>query len=310
MIRNCGRLRYDNRAYRKNPNHEPNARESKSFRNSFSHPLESTGIKFLGLLMLMISRKSEECKKNEKCKNSEKCECNKLEEIWFPGVDDKISNESLRWMIRRILCTGGLESLEEESLELGKKFLDQIEKILFYIINIKITPVFSIKRATTFFLLMGRNRIIPLYRDDKGMLTFDLLHKKGYWENAKKFKNINDIKEHKYRRPDSLTKFFDAMEDILIEGLKRTNSASDAKDVNGMKAKYREQNIKKIKEIYDEIEMDKNNSDDKIDKKNSDDEIDKKGGLKQCPSRDFPLTMANENREFFVYTDQPDEEKK
>ncbi|RHZ43249.1 hypothetical protein Glove_816420g6 [Diversispora epigaea] len=83
MIRNCGRLRYNNkelinRAYElyhnKNPNHDPNARESKSFRNSFSHPLESTGIKFLGL-------KSEECKKNEKCKNSEKCVCKKLEEI-------------------------------------------------------------------------------------------------------------------------------------------------------------------------------------------------------------------------------------
>ncbi|RHZ80033.1 hypothetical protein Glove_139g78 [Diversispora epigaea] len=32
--------------------------------------------------------------------------------------------------------------------------------------------------------------------------------------------------------------------------------------------------------------------------------------LNDSPSRDFPLTMANENREFFVYTDQPDEEKK
>ncbi|RHZ74836.1 hypothetical protein Glove_219g3 [Diversispora epigaea] len=66
------------------------------------------------------------------------------------------------------------------------------------------------------------------------------------------------------------------MEDVLIEELKRTNSASDSKDVNETKAKYREQNIKKIKEMYDEIEMDKKNSDDKIDKKNSDDEIDEK----------------------------------
>ncbi|RHZ74837.1 hypothetical protein Glove_219g4 [Diversispora epigaea] len=241
--------------------------------------------------------KCEECKKNEECKNSEKCECVKLEEIWFPGdhlevgggifsVDNNISNESLRWMIRKILCTGGLLSKkcleEEKKLELEKKFLDQIKMIPKSFSKslrqnvLPLIPVYSIKRATTIFPLMRGDRIIPLYRDNRGMLTFDLLYKKGYWENAKKFKNINDIKKHKYRRPDSLTKFYDAMEDVLIEELKRTNSASDSKDVNETKAKYREQNIKKIKEMYDEIEMDKKNSDDKIDKKNSDDEIDEK----------------------------------
>ncbi|CAG8439085.1 4376_t:CDS:2 [Diversispora eburnea] len=252
--------------------------------------------------------KCEECKKNEKCKNNEKCECIKLEEIWFPGdhlevgggifsVDDGISNESLRWMIRKILCTGGLlsdERLKGESL-LEKKLeecLNQIEKIpksLFASLTQRVLPlvsVYRIKRATTILPLLHRNRIIPLYRNDKGMLTFDLLYKKGYWENKKgywkntKFKNIKDVKKHKHKRLDSLTEFYDAMEDILIEELKRTSSgsASDAKDANGKvtKAKHQEQNIKEIIEIYEEIEIDKMKNNHEIYRKNNDEEIDKK----------------------------------
>ncbi len=142
-------------------------------------------------------------------------------------------------------------------------------------------PVYAIKRATTILPLMRTDRIIPLYRNDKGMLTFDLLYKKGYWElnskNMKKFKNIKYIKKHKHKNPDSLTKFYDAMEDILIEELKRTSSVS----ANDAKAKYREDNIKEIKKIYNETKMDshdeiKKDSHDEIDKKDSYDEINKK----------------------------------
>ncbi|RHZ74819.1 hypothetical protein Glove_219g18 [Diversispora epigaea] len=356
MIQNCGILRFDskeliNRAYELYRNNSKK-QESELFRNSFSHPLESTKIKFLGLWdtvsahglpsltigkgfeyhelhdndlsnvrnayqalsiheksvffePISISRKGKEnktcekCKKNEECKKNVECECFKLEEIWFPGdhlevgggiysVDHKIPDESLQWMIKKILCTGGLLSVdrvkeEEEIIKLTEEFLTiKIPKSIFRSLKqnvLPIVPVYGIKRTTAFFSLMCRHRTIPLYRDDNDMLTFDLLYEEGHWENTKKrFPNIDKIKEHKHKKPDSLTKFYDAMEDILIEELKGTSrrGASDAKDVNGTKAKYREQNIKKIKEIYNEIEMDKKNSDDKMDKKNSDDEIDEK----------------------------------
>ncbi|RGB32382.1 hypothetical protein C1646_626244, partial [Rhizophagus diaphanus] len=58
MIRNCGILKYDNevlinRAYdlyrNRDPNYNPNGQESENFRLSFSHSLEESTIKFLGL---------------------------------------------------------------------------------------------------------------------------------------------------------------------------------------------------------------------------------------------------------------------
>ncbi|RHZ74773.1 hypothetical protein Glove_219g22 [Diversispora epigaea] len=240
------------------------------------------------------NEKCEECRKNEESGKNKKCTCIKFEEIWFPGdhlevgggiysVDDGISNESLLWMIRKILCTGGLlseERLKDERL-LEKKleeYLDQIKRIpKSHITSLRqhilpFAPVYDFKRATAHLPFLGKNRTIPLHRNDKGMLTFDMLYEKGYWKNTK-FKNINDIKIHKYKEPDSLIEFYDAMESILIDELKG-GRASDVKDANGKvtKSKYREQNIKKINEIYDEIEIDKKNSDYKIDKMYSDKE--------------------------------------
>ncbi|RHZ48990.1 hypothetical protein Glove_535g5 [Diversispora epigaea] len=104
MIRNCGRLRYDskeliNRAY------ELYHISWTVSAHGFPSLTIGKGFEYLKF------HDNNKCKENEKCKNSEK-------------LDDKISNESFRWMIRRILCTGGLlseESIEEEeSLELGK----------------------------------------------------------------------------------------------------------------------------------------------------------------------------------------------
>ncbi|RHZ74768.1 hypothetical protein Glove_219g27 [Diversispora epigaea] len=353
MIRNCGILRYDskeliNRAYElyrsRNPNHSPKEQESKLFQKSFSHPIESTAIKFLGLWdtvgacgipsltigkgleylrlhnnniskivknvyqVLSIHEKSsffepisvnetkcgncEECKKNEKC---QKYAHIKRKEIWFPGEhlevgggifseDYDISNESLRWMIEKILCTGGLfseERLKEKSFLENKikECLNQIPKSKSLSQHVlSLLPAYAIKRATTFLPLMGRDRIIPLYKDDNGMLTFDLLHKKGHWESTK-FKNIKNINitEHKRKKPDSLIKFYQVMEDILIGELKGTSSGStsNATDDNGTKAKYQEQNIKNIKEIKEICdEIDKKDSDNEID---NDDKIDKEG---------------------------------
>ncbi|CAG8439096.1 4377_t:CDS:1 [Diversispora eburnea] len=198
--------------------------------------------------------KCEECEKNKECRNSKKCTCTKLEEIWFPGdhlevgggtfsVDKYISNESLLWMIRKILYTGGLFS--EKRLgekEFGEKRINKIPKSRFRSLlqyGHYLIPFFYLKRASTTVPYLGRNRNIPLYRDDNGMLTFDLLYEKGYWDlkgywKNKRFKNIDKIRKHKYK-PNSLVEFYDTMEDILIEEFLATNGNDgeiDKKDGN------------------------------------------------------------------------------
>lgn len=238
-------------------------------------------------------RNCEKCGKNEEYINGEKCVCNELEEIWFPGahlevgggiysVDQEISDESLRWMVEKIVYTGGLLSkqhlvmLEKKNQEHSK--LEQIllskpsEQMLTSTLSERVLSsiVYHIKLFTTMVPLMGRDRTIPLYRDDKGMLTFDHLYKKGYWKFPKsknKFENIEMINE----KSNSLTKFYAAMEDILIEELKRpiNGIASNGKIIN----KYQEQNIEEIRTVYktykkNSYDEENNDDNDKINKKN------------------------------------------
>jgi uncharacterized protein (DUF2235 family) len=248
-------------------------------------------------------RRCRRCEGDEECGKDEEggkgCKVwkgTKMEEVWFPGdhleigggifsVNSNISDESLYWMLRKILCTGGLLSekpLEEKEKEEKKEETNELEVRLDELKNklrdIKevhktnfltrlltrpsIRKVYSLfyyaKRASTIVSPARRDRIIPMYRNDKGMLTFDLLYNGGDWvfEKFKSIVSISSMDLHKYdEKPDSLTRLYTAMEDILIKELLTNNDKGEKtenENIKDIKERYNE-NDEKIKDLFREI---------------------------------------------------------
>ncbi|CAG8439106.1 4378_t:CDS:2 [Diversispora eburnea] len=167
----------------------------------------------------------EECEKNEKCEECKKCK--DIEEIWFPGdhleiggatlsVDKEISKESFLWIIRKIIRVGGLfsEEKEEEKIKECEKRIKEIPKdhfrsLMQYVHYL--VPAYHIKRATTIVPFWGRNRTIPIRRDDNGKLTFDLLYEKDILieELKGKYGKDNDDRTDEKDSDDEIEKILD-----------------------------------------------------------------------------------------------------
>lgn len=270
MIRCCGILRYDSKylldvaynIYRnRDPNYSPKGYESFNFRKDFSHDLNKTSIKFLGLwdtvgahglpeitiengfeyvkfydqnVSKIVKNAYQALSIHEDLSAFTPCRIFKLdrregptvEETWFPG--------------HHIDVGGGIyahdKKISDESL------LWMIEKIKktggLKMDNITIPPtttsgfiVTSLNVLKHFLPIMSK-RIIPLHRDSNGMLTFNLFHNEGDWK-------YTDLKSS-----FKLTLYYKTMEDILIQELK-SGSASDDND-----SKHQE-NIDEINKYYE-----------------------------------------------------------
>ncbi|CAG8677161.1 12057_t:CDS:1 [Funneliformis caledonium] len=122
----------------------------------------------------------------------------KIEETWFPGKhlevgggilsnNEKISSQSLLWMIGKVQRAGDLLEIKEEYNDDDIQFDNKFTRMLLSFWRLIFLKWFNYIIVFLFTkTILFRDRVIPLYTDEtnRNILKRDLIYKNGHWGDS------------------------------------------------------------------------------------------------------------------------------